>query len=240
MKLGFSNGAFYRIQSHDDDRWDASVHKHFIGQGIEAIELHSRGGVINMEALLKRLPDIELPDSLLVSLHAPILSHRDESELRSLLDGMVRIHKYHTLNNIVVHPDNISQWDVIAEYTPTLPISIENMDKQKTFGRTVADIASILEVYPFGLTLDVQHCYENDPTMSLARDFHTRFNDRIVEYHLSGYDPALLHVALFDRNQDEIIQSIEKSDVPIILESCFDTYADLQKELSYVQERLQA
>ena len=141
------------------------------------------------------------------------------------------------IRNIVVHPDTVVDWEVFLQYAD-LPISIENMDDQKNFWKTIEDIASILEKYDFGLTLDVQHCFTNDPSMQLAKDFHEKFSDRIVEYHLSGYDPEKLHYTLFKTEQDIIIDHVLLKDKPIILESCMENYDEGKMELEYVLERL--
>jgi uncharacterized protein (UPF0276 family) len=81
----------------------------------------------------------------------------------------------------------------------------------------------LLDRYPyFGLTLDVQHAYVNDPTMSIAYQLQQYYGDRIVEYHVSGYDKPYLHHPLVQTQQTTICDAIIFRDKPMIIESTFD------------------
>jgi sugar phosphate isomerase/epimerase len=65
----------------------------------------------------------------------------------------------------------------------------ENMDVQKAFGRSVADLDRVFAAHPAaGLCLDVAHCWTNDPSLRLAHEFVDRFGDRLREVHLSGIE----------------------------------------------------
>jgi len=100
------------------------------------------------------------------------------------------------------------------------------------------DIQSILDKYNFGLTLDLQHCFVNDPTMKLAQDLQMKFHGRIVEYHISGFEEKAPHYPLYETRQDIIIESLIYKTIPIIIESVFDICGDEQDELRYIQKRL--
>ena len=86
--------------------------------------------------------------------------------------------------------------------------------------------------------LDLQHCFVNDPSMQLAKDLHKAFGDRLVQYHISGYHPEYLHYPLYKTQQDIIIASMERKDLPIIVESTFEAKEELSKELPYIQVHL--
>jgi hypothetical protein len=109
------------------------------------------------------------------------------------------------------------------------------MDERKKMWQTVKDIWKILEQNPnFWLTLDLQHCFVNDPSMKLAYDFHKTFWNKIVQYHIAWYDKQYLHYPLFKTKQNNIIQALQKKDIPIIIESTFDEKSDLKKEIEYI------
>lgn len=84
--------------------------------------------------------------------------------INRLLSKLVKINKKYNIQNNVFHVDRIKNWDIFLDYN-TLPISIENMDNRKNFGKSIKDISFILEKYNFNLTLDLQHCFVNDSSM---------------------------------------------------------------------------
>lgn len=96
----------------------------------------------------------------------------------------------------------------------------------------------ILDKYNFGITIDLQHCYDNDRSMNLSLNFQNIFKDRIKEYHISWYEKSRPHLSLFKTKQDIIINSLLYKDKPIIIESCFDKLWDHIKELNYILENL--
>ncbi len=115
-----------------------------------------------------------------------------------------------------------------------LPISIENMDRNKEFGKNIEDIKSIIERYNFNLTVDLQHFFTNDPSMESAINFQKIYKKNIVVYHLSGYDKKFLHYPLFKTGQNEIIKSVMHKEIPIIIESTFDKLGEETKELNHI------
>lgn len=170
------------------------------------------------------------------SLHAPAYTYQDDEHSHSILKNIKQLCSIFPIKNIVVHPDQVVDRSVFKQYSH-LPFSVENMDERKTTWRSVSDIKKILDENPnLWFTFDLQHCYVNDPTMQLAKDFHKELWDRIVEYHIAWYHSELLHYPLFKTHQDIIIQAIEKTDVPIIIESTFDKAGELQKEIEYIKK----
>ena len=154
-----------------------------------------------------------------------------------ILHKLEKIHHKHNLQNIVFHADIIDDWDWFNSFNK-MPLSVENMDKRKNFGKSIKDMGSILDKYDFKLTLGLQHCFENDPTGKLAEDFQEVFEGRVVEYHLSGYDEKEIHYPLFRTKQDEIISWIKDKGLPIIIESPFDAMGEQSLELKYILERI--
>lgn len=170
------------------------------------------------------------------SIHIPVRhKYQDDTLSHNILKTIDMVCKNLPINNIVIHPDTVIDWSIFQEYSH-LPWSVENMDERKQSGRSVEDIKKILEENPYlWFTLDLQHCFTNDPTMQLAKDFHKVLWHKIVEYHISWYHPEYLHYPLFKTQQDEIIKNLEKREVPIIIESSFDNQDELAKEIAYIK-----
>lgn len=236
MTIGFGNGDFWQLYANDLERFEDGVLQRFIDAGARAIELHC----CNIDAVDHLLTHVcnAIHKFDFVSLHAPDLIYDDNRVTHDALTKIAQASKKFSIDNIVLHTDKVKNWNVIAAYKHMMPISIENMDDRKMWGRTVADVASILDIYDFGLTLDLQHCYVNDQSMHIAYDLQKMYKDRIVEYHISGYHPEKLHVPLCETRQDVIIESLFYPVVPIIIESVFNAYADAEKELWYIKNKL--
>lgn len=234
MKIGFSNGNFWQLEKDDFKRLsDCSLQRLFDVER-KVLELHSNN-IESIKYLLTR-DVLMLRQFEKVSLHMPKLIYKDNVQTHDFLSMVVAVcHKYGIFNT-VFHADIVKRWDVVASYD--LPISVENMDKNKKFGNVIADIRSVLDRYDFGLTLDLNHCYETDPTMQTAMEFQKLYKERIVEYHISGYDKEKLHVPLFKTKQDIIINSLLYPELPIVIESEFESYDQAEKEINYIKDRI--
>src|SRR6056297_1421034 len=230
MIIGFSRGDFYRMFPKDEsvalvkkiNSWDNDL--------INAIELNCTSKKL-IKYFLKK--DIDLSFLDYVSVHGPSLSDKN---LKEVLLKLEKINKKYGIDNFVFHAEKGINWDLVKDII-TSPISIENMDNRKKIGRTVESIKEIIDKYDFKFTLDLQHAYTNDKSMKLVDKFNRKLGDKIIEYHLSGFDSEFLHYPLFKTKQDEIINGIKK-DVPIIIESTFDKEEEAEKELKYVVGKL--
>ena len=172
-----------------------------------------------------------------ISLHTPDLAYADDENSNRILSKLELLTRKYKIDNIIFHTDRVLNWNVLSNYKK-IPISIENMDDHREFGKTINDVKSILDKYGFKLTLDLQHSFVNDNSMKLALDFQEKFKDKIVEYHVSGFDDEFLHYPLFKTNQNEIIDSLKYKNIPIIIESTFDQIGDQEKELEYIKNRM--
>ncbi len=236
MTIGFSNGVFYRTEDSHSERISFDSMTRFYAEGeANAIELHCIDEKAIDSLICSRDVDLHFFD--FISLHAPSFVYAKNQDSKRILDKIKTLVEKYKINNLVFHTDTIIDWDVFSEYLD-LPISIENMDNRKKSGRTVEDMRSILERYDFGLTLDLQHCFVNDKSLQLAIDFQKEFEDRVVEYHISGFDENFLHYPLFKTKKDQIISALLKKDIPIIIESTFDKFGEERKELEYIKKRL--
>jgi len=72
--------------------------------------------------------------------------------------------------------------------------------------------------------------------MQLADDFIERLGNNIFSIHLSGY--VEYHEPLFETKQKIILYYCKKTDVPIIIESTFDSIKDVKKEYEYITKYL--
>lgn len=151
-----------------------------------AIEL-SALRISEVEPLLRVLPDLDLAQYEYVSFHAPSAFREDEEEhLVALLS------KLPTEWPIVLHPDaifNPSRWAALSGR-----IAIENMDRRKSTGRSVAELKRVFEFLPKArMCFDLGHARQVDPSMIGAYQLLTVFADRIIQLHVSEVDTFNRH-----------------------------------------------
>ena len=169
-----------------------------------------------------------------VSLHARTdVTYANDDSTIALLERLRGLHLRLGLDSVVFHPDVVEDWRLIRE--SGLPVSVENMDRNKSFGKTAHEVAAIVENNDFRLVLDVNHAYTNDPSLELAAEFRRLLGNRISHVHLSGFQS--LHEPLFRTDQPEIVRAVPP-EVPIILEGAFGDLSDLTAEIRYVQDQL--
>ncbi|EKD24756.1 MAG: hypothetical protein ACD_80C00166G0017 [uncultured bacterium (gcode 4)] len=228
--IWWSTWDFYRITNTRNN--DEQISNYFAIAEANALELmfHSKESLeyqLTKETIEKNFSHC--------SIHAPKHAYKDDETSHKILRFIGDVCALLPIKNIVIHPDIVIDRAIFEQYKH-LPLSIENMDERTKSCQWVQDIKKILNDNPYlWLVLDLQHCFTNDPTMQLAKDFHREFWDRIVQYHISWYHPEHLHYPLFKTQQIQIIKAIEKTDIPIIIESTFDDKGDLQKEIEYIK-----
>ena len=232
MVIGFNNGVFYRLGF---DRLSEKIINAFRINNVNAIEFSCINEKI-IDNLLNASPK-DYKCFEYISVHAPDINYGINEISHRILKKIKKISRLFNVQNIIIHPDVVDDWSIFNDYN-SLPISIENMDERKKFGKTVSDIKTLLNKYNFGFTLDLQHCFVNDNKMKLAEDFQELFKSRIVEYHISGYDKNLSHHPLYKTKQDIIIKSLKRNDIPIIIESNFDQLDDIKHELAYIKDKI--
>ncbi|MFH0856930.1 MAG: hypothetical protein V1860_03465 [bacterium] len=233
MIIGFCNGIFYRIKNINGRFSKETIERCKIGN---AIELHLADEWM-VDYLLEH-QNIDLSGFSFISIHAPRIEYKNNATSKEILEKLNQICLDRKIDNVVFHTNLIIDGNIFNEY-PDIPISIENVDERGKNGRFVKDIKPILDKYNFGLTLDLQHCFCNDKTMGLAKEFQEIFKDKIVEYHISGFDEKLLHYPLFKTRQDEIIKSLRYKNIPIIIESAFDDLNEPVEELKYIKKGIE-
>ncbi len=235
MIIGFSCGVFHQLQNNSNERFSEGLMQRFHNANANAVELMCH--TVEHFTYLSNGSHTHIDQFEHISMHAPAIAYDDDVMSHEILQKMEMLCKKFSIKYIVFHPDAVKNWNVIAQYQK-IPVAIENMDERKRSFRNVDDIKNILGKYSFGLVIDLQHCFANDQTMQLSRDLHGAFLERIVGYHISGYDAKLLHIPLFQTKQDMIIRELKCADVPIIIESSFKGYGDEVEEKQYIMDRL--
>jgi len=230
MNIWFSNWVFYRINKNSLDRFSEKYLDLFsMWWKIKTIELMC---ISKKELSFLVNNDCDLSKFKNISVHAPELEYKNNKGSLLVLWQLKKVCKKYKVKNLVFHPTKNMDREIISKLW--LPISIENMDNEKSFWKSIEDIKTIIDKYNFKLTIDLQHCFVNDENMNLAIEFHKEFWDKIVEYHISWFDKNFKHYPLFKTKQKNIIKSIMIKNIPIIIESWFDEIWDHKKELNFI------
>lgn len=181
------------------------------------------------------LPDDYLSGFEHRSIHAPALElmYRDDKHTHALLTRLSKLSKRLGCATVVLHPDRVADWEVIAGYN--IPWAIENMDHRKQSYQDVSSMAALFAKYDFNMVLDINHCYAVKRSLEFVPAFYENFRERIVEIHLSGFQE--LHDPLYLTRQAEFIDAIPDATLPIILEGV-PNLADLEPEYNYVSNLL--
>lgn len=169
-----------------------------------------------------------------VSVHAPSdIDYKKNAQTYIVLNGLTQLNKIRPLNLVVFHPQK--EMDLSLFTNLPYPVSFENMDHQKDFGKDLKDLKKVFSFSEqFKMTLDLNHVFTNDITLKLADEFYKEFGDRISEIHLSGFEK--LHEPLYKTKQLEIINKVEPN-IPIIVESVMDQN-EIKNEKDYILKNL--
>lgn len=160
-------------------------------ESIHFLEKYPIDGVELMFAQPKDLLDFELDQKALtflkklefVSIHMPIenVIYCNNKETQELLLKAVNLAKQFNAQYLVFHPNVIKDFDLIKNLP--IQVCIENMNKKENNYKTVKEIKSVLDKYPFlGLVLDISHVLGNnlEPSEFLI------LKDKIKGIHSSG------------------------------------------------------
>ncbi len=135
-----------------------------------------------------------------------------------ILDAMLR----YKVSGASVHPDLVTPEALAWLKNLEIPIAIENMDRAKTYGKSVNEVISLCNDFALPLVLDLQHTYEcalDNPRecRNLAEDFvRAAFNAHGIKHiHLSGEvldssgNQVQRHASLlFASNREAVMKSL--------------------------------
>jgi hypothetical protein len=224
--IGFSTGALAR----SDFRAGVDAVRRIGSRVVELSALR----MSEMAPLLDGVRSLDMSSFDYVSVHAP--SSFTANEEVWLADVLLPLAKQGW--PIVVHPDTIHSHEHWVPFGELL--CIENMDKRKPAGRTVAELASVFDRLPdASFCFDIAHARQCDPSMTEAFRILREFGTRMAQVHMSDVDVASRHVPLTwvaIRAFAEVAELIPP-DVPIILESPVQV-ANMEDEVHAALEAL--
>lgn len=224
MILGFSTGCSYKFV---DSLTNETLLK-YLDIGANAVEIHAHDN--QQLQKLKNISREVTKKFEFVSIHTPPKeSYAKGNEIFNTLIEIVEILKP---NNIVLHPDNITDWDTILECK--VPWAIENMDELKIAGHRPDFFENLFGKMKCNMVLDLQHVYTHDKDMLLANEFK-KFS-QINQIHFSGYHNQFLHHPIHKTIQPALINALKSwKHYPIIIESVCDDWDEVQKELEFIK-----
>jgi hypothetical protein len=196
------------------------------GKSVKAVEL-SALRMHELPKLAAACDSIDVSKYEYVSVHAPSrFSEAEEQEAVALLRQFVAYRW-----PIILHPDAIHRSDRWLEFGDLL--CIENMDKRKTTGRSVAELRTFFDRLPDArFCFDIAHARQVDSSMTEAYMLLKAFSDRLRQIHISEVNTSSKH----DRISNGAVRAFRKvshlipSTVPVILETPVDE-GDIEEQL---------
>ena len=239
MPLGFSTGAIFRKIP--------SISKKIINVcreiGCNAIELSAMTAneVEFFDNLIKSSE--RLSDFKYISMHSPGIGviYKKDTRTREILNKLEKAYVHFDCSSLVVHPALVEDWSVFDDFSFNL--AIENMSKDVPFYLP----EQLKEIFKkdknYSMTLDVKHAFEsNSGRKDLPAELYEAFEDKIVEIHLSGYNPNAKkheHKPLIVTNHPEIVNFVkDKQHIPIIIESDCEDVEQMKAEFEYIKKIL--
>ncbi len=195
------------------------------------------------------LPNIlrqDVQDFDYISLHAPDnFAYENNKKTKDLLEKLRQAHERLESKRIIIHPDCVRDFEVLDN--SGLPFCFENHDNLKSSYRTVEDMEKLFLDNQKPMILDITHAYIVRG-MRLTNFLYNRFQDRIEQFHLSGYkiheDDGQQHYPISVTRQNEILTSFPLRK-PIIIESVFPKYESIKEleqamriEIDYIKQFL--
>jgi hypothetical protein len=173
------------------------------------------------------------------SIHAPWkgIRYGKNEETGNVVKGLTKLCEDFYVDGIVIHPDVVDDFFVLEK--SNLPFLIENMDIRKKLGIKPEEFERFKRDYSFGFVLDIEHAYEHDPSMNMAKELIEVMGDRLRHLHVSGQDfKTKYHSLIYDAdNKEEITKILRiKKDVPWILEGILsqDFEEEIKRELEFL------
>ncbi len=234
-KIGFTTGSLYRSNISFDERI-----KLYHSLGADAIELSFVTPKDLLDYHLSEQAIKDIKKYAAVSIHAPSgeVRYGQNIETKIIIEKLRFLCDKLTVEGLVLHPDTIDNFEILEQ--SELPFLLENMDRRKSFGTHPNQFLELKRKYNFGFVLDLEHAYEHDPSMRLAREFIEVMGDRLKHMHVSGYNESENHVLTYSAVNKEAITEILKIglNVPKILEGILleDIQDSIKKELGYVRK----
>jgi len=206
--IGFSTGALAK----DDFRAALRI---MARRGVQAAELSALRQP-ELIPLIQELDDLDLRTFKYVAFHAPSTMDRDFEPVAIAALHQVAIRQW----PIILHPDAMHdplKWSHFGDL-----LCIENMDKRKPIGQTVAHLSEIYNLLPgASLCFDIGHARQVDPTMSEAAAILQCFKGRLRQIHISEVNSQSRHDPLSFESilAFQKVAHLIRETVPVIVES---------------------
>jgi endonuclease IV len=233
--IGFTTGSLYRSNFSFDE-----IIKLYDLSGADAIELSFATPSQFFEYELSEQSINNIKKFKSISIHAPWkeVRYSADSVTKNIIEKLKSFCDKFSVEGIVLHPDTIDDFGILVD--SGLPFLLENMDKRKTFGTHPDHFRELKRKYNFGFVLDIEHAYEHDSSMQLAKELIDVMGDRLKHMHVSGSSDSEIHVLTYCATNREAITKILELNVsvPKILEGILLTDVDnsIIKELAYVKK----
>lgn len=206
-EIGFSTGAL----ALDDFRQALRYLSAFSTHAVELSALRIK----EFRPLISALPELDLAKYTYISLHLPSSFSTDEEiELVSLLGNVPSNWA------LIVHPDSIHDYGLWRSLSSR--VTLENMDRRKSCGRTAKELMTCFDLLPEAkFCFDIGHARQFDPSMAEAYSILMAFSDRLVQVHVSEVDSQSRHAVVTYAAELAFreIAHLIPPDVPLILES---------------------
>lgn len=232
--IGFTTGCLYWAEIPFDKRIEL-----YHSLGADAIELSFATPKRLLEYNLSEHSKKNIEKYAYVSIHAPWkeVKYDFDSETRNIINKLRELCCLLPVRGLVLHPDTIGHFEALNQ--SGLPFLLENMDRRKSYGTRPEQFRELKRKYQFEFVLDVEHAYEQDFSMGLAKEFVSVMGDRLKHMHVSGCSESEAHVPAHRAvNKEEIAEVLKMGlNVPVILEGILseDIPDSIAKELEYVR-----
>ena len=226
--IGFSTGAL----AYADFRKALEMLR---GKPVRAVEL-SALRECELEPMLQSLDSLDLSQFEYISLHAPSASSQEhEAEIVRLLLTVVNYGW-----PIILHPDACYDYELWKQFGAQ--ICVENMDRRKSVGRTVAELQQVFSKLPeASFCFDFGHARQVDSTMAEADFLLKTFSNRLKQVHVSEVSTSSKHDTLSHASilAFREVAHLLRQDVPVILETPV-TEDRIESEIQRAKEALPA
>ena len=203
------------------------------GKPVRALEL-SALRECELQPMVEALDGLDLSQFSYISFHAPSgFPEENEVEVVEMLSRVVRRGW-----PIIVHPDVCHDFELWGRFGPQ--ICIENMDRRKTFGRTVVELQEIFAKLPeASFCFDFGHARQVDSTMAEAFFMLKKFDRRLRQVHVSEVNTSSKHDTLSYASilAFREVAPLLRQDVPVILETPV-TEDRIESEIQRAREAL--
>lgn len=180
--IGFTTGSLYRSDIPFDERI-----RLYDSLGADAIELSFATPSQLFDYNLSKQSKQDIKKFASISIHAPWkeVRYNSDSKTPEIINKLRELCNQLPVEGLVLHPDTIDDFEILDQ--SGLPFLLENMDRRKSYGTHPEQFRELKRKYNFGFVLDVEHAYEHDSSMKLARELIEAMGDRLKHMHVSGY-----------------------------------------------------